>query len=532
MQKLNLNRFTVSRHLVSVGSLLLCASACNKPVGQKKEVSTPNILFILTDDQSPFSLSAYGNQICQTPNIDKLASEGITMTAAHIQGSWMSAVSVPSRTQLMTGRNIWRTVGLPGFKTPDYETPALANAALKPEDPQFNSIPAIFNRAGYITFRTCKNSTSYINANKLFTYNYEKWCVGAEDENGSKWHGDKAMDFLEMRSLKEHKKPFLMYLGFSHPHDPRHEKEELYAKYGASDEPPAFPNPKAPPLPLNYLPQHPFKHGNDDGRDETRVQGVMTRRDEATIRNEIGREYACIENIDSQIGRVLKKLKEMGELENTYIFFAGDNGIAIGRHGLMGKQNLYEHSWRVPLIVKGLGIKAGSHALGNIYLSDVLPTICDIAGIEQPNTSDGKSFLPVLNGKTETIRDVLYGVFNMYEENYGGPGNGSRPGIRAVKKGDWKLIKYDVYNGQIHENQLFNLKDNPDELLIEHQDTSIIRLIGNSPKPNQVNLANNPKYADKLEEMEKLLLEQQFKYNDPFLLWNQKDVLLELNLKN
>lgn len=497
-----------------------------------KDIKKPNILFILTDDQSPFSLKAYGNQICQTPNIDKLAAGGMTLTAAYIQGSWMSAVCVPSRTQIMTGRNVWRTVGLPGFKTPDYETPAEANAALQPEDPQFNSIPAVFNRAGYVTFRTCKSSTSYVNANKLFAYNYEKACVMADDENGSKWHGDRAMEFLEMRKLKEQKQPFLMYFGFSHPHDPRHEKEELYNKYGASDEPPALPNPKAPPLPINYLPQHPFKHGNDNGRDETLVQGVMTRRDEATIRNEIGREYACIENIDIQIGRVLNKLEEMGELKNTYIFFCSDNGIAIGRHGLMGKQNLYEHSWRVPLIVKGPGIKAGGRALGNIYLLDVLPTICDMAGIEQPKTCDGKSFLPVLKGETETIRDVLYGVFNIYEEKYGGTGNGSRPGIRAVRKGDWKLIKYDVYNGQIHETQLFNLKENPYELLKEHQDTSIIRLTGNKPKPNQVNLANDPKYANKLKEMEKLLLKQQFKYNDPFLLWNQKDVMIEINLED
>jgi arylsulfatase A-like enzyme len=521
------NNYMINSLLVTgtIGSLIQCQTS--------EEIKKPNFLFIITDDQSPFSLKAYGNQICQTPNIDKLASEGITVTSAYVQGSWMSAVSVPSRTQLMTGRNVWRTVGLPGFKTPDYESPVKANEALSPEDPQFYSIPAIFNRAGYITFRTCKSSTSYVNANKLFTYNYEKACTLADDENGSKWHGDRVLDFLEMRESKKQKQPFLIYLGFSHPHDPRHEKEELYAKYGASDEPPAHPDPKSPPLPVNYLPQHPFKHGNDDGRDETRVQGVMTRRDEAVIRNETGREYACIENIDIQIGRVLKKLEEMGELENTCIFFTADNGIAIGRHGLMGKQNLYEHSWRVPLIVKGPGIKKGNRAPGNIYLFDVLPTLCDIAKIEQPPTCDGISFLPVLEGETGTIREVLYGVFNMYkEEGYGGPGNGSRPGIRAVKKGDWKLIKYDVYDGQVHETQLFNLKENPDELLQEHHDTAIIRLTGNKPMPHQVNLANDPKYASILEEMEKLLLKQQFYYNDPFLLWDQKDLLIKVNLEN
>jgi arylsulfatase A-like enzyme len=335
-----------------------------------------------------------------------------------------------------------------------------------------------------------------------------------------------------MWKSQKQKQPFLIYFGFSHPHDPRHGKKELYEKYGASDEPPDVPNPKAPPLPANYLPVHPFRHGNDEGRDEIKVQGVMTKRDEPTVRNETGREYACIENVDIQIGRVLEKLEEIDELDNTYIFFTSDHGIAVGRHGLMGKQNLYEHSWRVPLIVRGPGIRAGSYAPGNTYLMDILPTMCDMAGISKPHSCDGISFLPVLKGEKQTVRDVLFGVFNMFEESYGGSGNGSRPGIRAVRKGDWKLIKYDVYNGEVRETQLFNLKENPDELLIEHHDPLIIQLTGNKPEPNQINLAGDPKYADTLMEMEKLLLEQQFEYNDPFLLWNHKEILKKLNLKN
>ncbi len=510
--------------LLTISSFFALSAGCNK---NNTLTEKPNILFIITDDQSPFSLKAYGNPICQTPNIDRLADEGMTLTSAYIQGSWMSAVCVPSRTQIMTSRSLWRTVGLPNTPSPDYETPADANAALQPEDPEYYSMPAVFNRAGYITFRTCKPTTSYDNADKLFSYNYEKWCVRADDDNGSKWHADKTLEFLKMLQSQKQKQPFLIYLGFSHPHDPRHEKEELYKKYGASDEPPAVPNPKAPPLPVNYLPRHPFLHGNDSGRDETRVQGVMKRRDEATIRNEIGREYACIENIDIQIGRVLDKLAEMGELNNTYIFFVGDNGIAVGRHGLMGKQNLYEHSWRVPLIVKGPGIKTGGRASGNVYLMDVLPTMCDMAGIETPYTCDGKSFLPVLKGKTEKIRDVLYGAFNKFKDD-----STSSPGIRAVRKGDWKLIKYDVYHGKIHKTQLFNLKENPFELLKEHQDTAVVRLTGNKPESYQVNLADDPEYEEKLLEMEKLLLEQQLKYNDPFLLWNYKEILVKINLKN
>jgi hypothetical protein len=155
-----------------------------------------------------------------------------------------------------------------------------------------------------------------------------------------------------------------------------------------------------------------------------------------------------------------------------------------------------------------------------------------MAGIETPYTCDSKSFFSVLNGEKEAVRDVLYGAFTIFRENYGGPGNGARPGIRAVRKGDWKLIKYDLYDGEVHETQLFNLKENPFELLIEHHDPSVIALTGNTPKPNQVNLANDLKYAVILAEMEELLLEQQFKYNDPFFLWDQAEVLIRINSKN
>jgi arylsulfatase A-like enzyme len=226
------------------------------------------------------------------------------------------------------------------------------------------------------------------------------------------------------------------------------------------------------------------------------VSGVWQRRDEASIRNEIGRQYACSENIDIQIGRVLKKLEDMGELDNTYIIYTADHGIAIGRHGLMGKQNLYQHTWRVPFIVKGPGIAAGQRVEGNIYLLDVLATLCDLAGVQPPQTNEGQSFKPVLEGKTKAIREVLYGAYS----------GGGKPGMRAVKQGDWKLIRYESPDRSVNETQLFNLAENPHELLPEHG------------KPN---LAADPKHADKLKEMEALLLAEMRRLDDPFRFSDQ-----------
>lgn len=469
----------------------------------------PNFLFILTDDQAPHTLGVYGNQVCQTPNIDRIAQEGMLIHDAHHMGSWSGAVCRPSRTMIMTGSSVWRIPGAPSEKV-DKKT----RQKILDEMAQY-TMPALFNKAGYDTFRTCKKGNSYNQANQLFQVLHESTMRQASDEKGNPWHGDRAIDFLEKRQADQDEDPFLMFVGFSHPHDPRNGTPELLEKYGAinTKKPPTEINDAAPPLQINYLPEHPFHHGHPGLRDEYKVSGVMEDRSEATIRNELGREYACIEHIDIQIGRILKKLEEMNELENTYIVFTSDHGIAVGRHGLAGKQNLYEHTWRVPLLVRGPGIKVGSDASGFVYLMDVLPTFCELAGIELPKSVEGKSFVSVLEGQKERIRDLVYGVYS----------GGTKPGMRSVKTSEgWKLIKYDVLNGKVRETQLFNLNENPDELLIEHHSAKVVELIGSKPEPHQVNLAEDPRYTDKRQELEALLLAEQKRLDDPYQLWDQK----------
>lgn len=462
----------------------------------------PNFVFIITDDQSPWTLSIYGNDVCETPNIDRLAAEGMTLDDAHHMGSWVGAVCTASRTMIMTGRTLWHA---PGARGPGIDFPR----NFRQEAAQ-QSIPAVFNRAGYDTFRTCKRGNSFNEANELFAERHD--ATKRDDgtaEGGSQWHGDQVMNYLEQREATGDEDPFLIYFGFSHPHDPRNATPELAEKYGADNRgPQGPPNPHAPPLQINWLPAHPFPHGHPGLRDEVKVQGVMTRRDEATIRNELGREYACIENIDRQVGRVLDKLEAMGELDNTYIFYTADHGIAVGRHGLTGKQNLYEHTWRVPFIVRGPGIEPGSRASGYIYLLDVLPTLCDLAGIEIPDVVEGTSFRPVLEGRADRVRDVLYGVYC----------GGTKPGMRSVKSDGWKLIEYDVLDGQVRETQLFDLTANPYEFLAEHHAADVVAHTGHMPAPNQVNLADDLRYAEKRREMEALLAEEMRRLGDPYEL--------------
>lgn len=489
---------------------LLCPTAR----AADSDVERPNILYIIVDDQSPFDLKAYApDSALETPNIDRLAAEGMVLDGAHQMGAWVGAVCTASRTMVMSGRTLWH---IPD-KGKRSNNPNQADPKLVPPDLAENTLAAVFNRAGYDTMRTCKTGNSYEDANKKFTVRHDASKRGDTDETGSTWHGDRVMDYLGTREAEKDQDPFLIYYGFSHPHDTRDGRPELLAKYGATnhtdrDTLPAA-HPLQPALPTNWLPAHPFHHGQPGLRDEVAVSGVWENRDPQTIRNEIGRQFACSENIDIQIGRVLTKLEAMGELGNTYVIYTSDHGMAIGRHGLQGKQNLYEHTFRVPLIVKGPGIAAGTRAQGNVYLVDSLATLCDLAGIDAPASNEGISFKPVLEGKKDSVRDTLYGAYC----------GGTKPGMRCVKSGDWKLIKYDVMDGSVRETQLFNLAENHNEFVAEHHDSAVIKLTGAIPTAEQTDLAEDPRYADKLAEMEALLLEEMRRLHDPYRLWNQPD---------
>jgi len=488
------------------------------PQGKRR----PNILFILVDDQSPFDFRFYDpRSTLQAPVLERLAAQGMVLDAAYHMGSFSGAVCVPSRHMLMCGRSVWHLPIGPGQRGgrkkgqagPVTETQPVTVRC--PPDILSHTLAAVFNRAGYGTMRTCKKENCYPAADELFTVRHVATKRGDTPETGSPWHAEQVLAYLDARTASGDQSPFFINLGFSHPHDTRDGMPDLLAKYGARNHtdrsvPPPL-DPRQPPLPANWLPRHPFDNTELRVRDEVAVPGVWQRRDEATIRNELGREFACSELIDTQIGRVLDKLAAAGELDNTWIVYTADHGIAIGRHGLQGKQNLYEHTWRVPMVVKGPGVKPGSRALGNVYLLDLLATFCDIAGLDAPTTNEGRSFKPVLEGHAPVVRDVLYGVYS----------GGAKPGMRSVREGDWKLIVYENAAAGVRETQLFNLRDNPDELLAEHHDPAVASRTKLPAKAGQTNLATDPAHAAKLAALQARLLAEMERHDDPSRFWNQ-----------
>lgn len=218
----------------------------------------PNILFIIADDQSPFDLKIYDPKSpLDTPRIDQLAREGMILDGAYHMGAWLSGVCVPSRHIIMSGRTLWHAPNRPGRA----DNPHANDPSKVPTDIVQNTLPAVFNRAGCDTMCTCKRGNSFEAANVLFADRRDADKRGGTHESGSGWHGDRVLEYLDERESSQDTDPFLIYFGFSHPHDTRDGKSELLTKYGAVNhtDPNTLPlvNSKQPKLPPNYLTGHP-----------------------------------------------------------------------------------------------------------------------------------------------------------------------------------------------------------------------------------------------------------------------------------
>jgi arylsulfatase A-like enzyme len=198
-----------------------------------------------------------------------------------------------------------------------------------------------------------------------------------------------------------------------------------------------------PQLPRNFLPQLPFDNGMMQVRDEDLAAWPRT---EAVIRDQLAEYYGLITHLDEQIGRILAALKQAGWAENTLIIYAADNGLALGSHGLLGKQSVFEHSMRVPLIFVGRDIPAGKSTMAFSYLLDIYPTLCDVIGIPRPADLEGESLRPIWEGKKERIRESVFLPFSQIQ--------------RAVRDERWKLICYP----KIGHMQLFDLQNDPGEI--------------------------------------------------------------------
>lgn len=372
----------------------------------------PNVLLLLTDDQRADTIGALGNDAINTPNLDRLARRGFAFKNAYCLGANMGAVCRPSRNMLLSGRVYFRWKGKNNAE------------ADKP------NLPDVLKAAGYETYHHGKqgNTADLIQAR----FDHNKYLANDQKARESGEHGqiivDEAIEFLQARKSD---KPFFMYLAFEGPHDPRVAARRYLEQYERENI----------PLPKNFLPQHPFDNAWMEGRDE-RLEAWP--RSEDAIRRHLHAYYACITCLDGHIGRLLATLDELGVTKDTLIIFSSDNGLALGSHGLMGKQNVYEDGMKVPLILAGPEISPGkSDAL--VYLHDIFSSVCELVGAPQPEGLDGLNLGPVVRGERAGVRDALFLAFENSQ--------------RAIRDERWKLIRYP----QINKSQLFDLATDPHE---------------------------------------------------------------------
>jgi arylsulfatase A-like enzyme len=382
----------------------------------------PNILFLFADDMRADSIGALGNPIVKTPTLDALVRRGFSFRNAYCLGGNSAAVCTPSRNMLLSGRAFfrWKDFTPPGAKQ---------KGLLAPGDGP--NLAMTFRDAGYATYHHGKRA----NTAPLIQAKFERnqYLVNDDRERNSGEPGKEIADAaIGWLSKRNDKRPFLMYLAFANPHDPRVANEKYLRLYDRAKI----------ALPKNFLPQHPFDNGDMAIRDERLLPWP---RPEEGLRQQWHEYYATISGLDYHMGRIIDALRASGQLERTIVVFAADHGIALGSHGLLGKQSLYDAAMKAPLVFAGPGIRHGeSQAL--VYLLDIYPTLCELAGIAVPTDIDGRGFRVVLEGKSEKAREALFFSYLGVQ--------------RALRDARWKLIRYP----RVDVTQLFDLQEDPDEI--------------------------------------------------------------------
>ncbi|MFC4992828.1 sulfatase-like hydrolase/transferase [Rubritalea tangerina] len=446
----------------------------------------PNILFILTDDHAYNTLGSYGNNVVKTPVMDTLAQQGTRFTHAYNSGAWRSGMCLPSRTMMMTGLQLWDAADTASSK--DLRENFISKQLF---------FPQLMNQAGYETYFSGKwhignNDSSLVHdsfdnvinirpnmPSAKGSYNRPKpgkpdpWDptdpkFGGFYKGGKHWSevlADDGITFIKQASKK--KRPFMIYLCFNAPHDPRQSPQQYQDLYKLEDI----------QVPQPFYPQNPHLEtmGLKGMRDE---KTAPMPRSEYALRVNRKEYYALISHTDAQIGRVLNALDAHGLASNTLVVLTSDHGLACGHHGLMGKQNMYEHSLRAPWIIKGPNIPSGKTFDTPIYLQSAMTTILDAAGAPIPKHVAFESVLPIINNPKLQKDKPIYGAFLNKQ--------------RMVKTKNFKLIWYPKDDIEL----LFDLQKDPKEI---------------------TNLSQNPQYASQLDAMRQLLNQQMQSMKDPLV---------------
>lgn len=410
----------------------------------------PNFLFIISDDQRYNAIHTLGDSTVQTPHLDRLVRSGTTFTHAFNMGAWHGAVCVASRSMLLTGLSVWEA------RRAEADFDGLAQ--------QKGFWPQQLKKAGYETYMAGK---WHINVDPFAVFDHvatvrpgmpgdaahgynrpqhaadtvwQPWHTqyGGYWEGGKHWSevlADEGVRFLQ--EAAKHEAPFFMYLAFNAPHDPRQSPKKYVDQYPL----------EKVALPESYLDLYPYKDSIGCSarlRDEKLAPFPRT---DMAVKTHIREYYAIITHMDEQIGRIVEALEQSGKLANTYIIFTSDHGLAAGNHGLLGKQNMFDHSLRVPLVVSGPGVEKGSRLSQLVYLQDVMPTTIELAGLAKDASVRFHSLIPYMKDAShESAYSSMYGCYMDLQ--------------RMVRTAEHKLIVYP----RVPKLLLFDMKKDPNEM--------------------------------------------------------------------
>ena len=455
---------------------------CTNPTTSSTSKDKPNIVFLFADDLTYTAINALGNNEIETPNLNRLVKNGTTFTNTYNMGAWNGAVCAASRAMIISGRYIWdayafrkywgkkdtvhynqswgklmERAGYDTYMTGKWHVDAPAKKVFQnvthirpgmPKDEwghykmvrQFSQVVGRTEIDGKLVTAADIMPIGY---NRPKTENDTSWSP-ADPKFGGFWEGGKhwsevlkndALAFINQAKNKDN--PFFMYLAFNAPHDPRQAPQSYIDKYPLANI----------SLPKSWMPEYPWKDDIGNGqklRDEALAPFPRT---EYATKKHIQEYYAIITHLDTQIGQILDGLEASGKMDNTYIFFTADHGLAMGKHGLLGKQTMFDHSIRPPLMFMGPDIPKGKKIKNDIYLQDIMATSLELAAIEKPEYVDFNSFLAQAKGSTTKGNyDAIYGAYIKFQ--------------RMIRKDGFKLIVYP----RINKLLLFDLEQDPEEI--------------------------------------------------------------------
>ncbi len=482
-----MNRFTRFSLLFFLAALVVLSPSA---VQVQTVAKRPNIVFIMTDDHAAHAISAYGSRLNKTPNLDRLAKEGMKFENAFVTNS----ICTPSRAVILTGKYSHLN-GVPVFnhidstqpllskymQTAGYHTGMIGKWHLGANDPKR---PDDGKPTGFDYWNILPGQGAYFDP-VMIEMGERKKLSGYTTDIIT----DLAMGFIDKRPKD---KPFFLMYHHKAPHrawqpDEKHRKQ--FENYD-------------PPFPATF--DDDYKGKSDAARQSTmHIDADLNETDTkgkppaglsgAELKKWKFRRYmqdylACVQSVDDNVGRFLDYLDKTGLAENTIVIYTSDQGFFLGEHNFFDKRFMYEESLRMPLLIRWPGkIKAGSVSKSMVLNLDFPVTMLDAAGAKIPADMQGRSFLPVLMGKTPANwrRSIYYRYYH--------PGHHNVAAHYGVRTDRYKLIFFNKLN----QWELYDLQKDPIEMK---------------------NVYSDPAYQKILEQLKKELyrLKKEFKDDDQF----------------